>query len=83
MSVIRSEEQRPKLERMARHWPRSIQEYWRVEEERRGRVVDEHVHDDVHEPQQAAREEGEKTARGEEKRARRLRLSFARASPRT
>jgi len=35
MTVIRSEEQRPKLERMARHWPRNIQEYWRVEEERR------------------------------------------------
>jgi len=34
MSVIRSEEQRPKLERMARHWPRSIQEYWSAEEER-------------------------------------------------
>ena len=35
MSVIRSEEQRPKLERMAKHWPRSIQEYWFHEEERR------------------------------------------------
>jgi hypothetical protein len=35
MAVIRSEEQRPKLERMASHWPRSIQEYWRHEEERR------------------------------------------------
>ena len=35
MSVIRFEEQRPKLERMASHWPRNIQEYWRLEEERR------------------------------------------------
>ena len=35
MSVIRFEEQRPKLERMAQYWPRSIQEYWRLEDERR------------------------------------------------
>ena len=34
MSVIKLGEQRPKLERMARHWPRNIQEYWRQEEER-------------------------------------------------
>ena len=34
MTVIRSEEQRTHFDRMASYWPRTIQEYWRHEEER-------------------------------------------------
>ena len=35
MSVIKPEDQRPKLERMASHWPRNLQEHWHVDERRR------------------------------------------------
>ena len=34
MKLMITEEQRPHSERMAKHWPRSIQEYWRQEQER-------------------------------------------------
>ena len=34
MKVMLTEEQRSHSERMAKHWPRTIQEYWRQEQER-------------------------------------------------
>ena len=34
MKLMITEEQRPHSERMAKHWPRSIQEYWLQEQER-------------------------------------------------
>ena len=34
MKVMMTGEQRTHSERMAKHWPRSIQEYWRQEQER-------------------------------------------------
>lgn len=34
MTLIRGEEQRTHFDRMASYWPRTIQEYWRHEEER-------------------------------------------------
>jgi len=34
MSVIKFDDERPHFERMASHWPRTIQDYWRQEEER-------------------------------------------------
>lgn len=34
MKLMITEEQRPHSERMAKHWPRSIQEYWLQEQGR-------------------------------------------------
>ena len=38
MAVFRFDEQQPKLERMARYWPRTIQEYWRLEQHRQSNL---------------------------------------------
>lgn len=34
MAVIKTEDERSSFNRMAPHWPRTIQEYWRQEEDR-------------------------------------------------